>query len=191
LLSWSDRGHHLWLLWLTLAWAAFFLWSFVFAWHHQYTGRPVFRVKPTPGLWIAATLGGVAGGMILRGLIDPTLRAATPGDYPDSLNSWVAMTLFVLAFDQLFLCFAPMAFFARLWQHAVIAAVLTIAFGVSLVFLKVGRAGAHLDAVFVSELVIWRILAGGLSVLFYWRGGVWLNWWWVLLLQLRHLIDLM
>jgi hypothetical protein len=34
------------------------------------------------------------------------------------------------------------------------------------------------------------MMAGYLSVYFYLKGGVILTWWWVFLLQLRHLIDL-
>lgn len=189
-MSWPDRSHHLWLVWLTLAWATFFLWSFVFGWHSRYTGGRVFSLSREPKLWITATLCGLSGSLVLHLFIDPSLRTAAPKDYPESVSAWLAMTLFVLAFDQLFLCFAPIAFFGRLARNPRIAGTLTVLFGIFLVVLKLKSGVVRLPADFVAGLLAWRILAGGLSVYFYLRGGTWLTWWWILGLQLRHLIDL-
>src|SRR2546425_4163619 len=45
-----------------------------------------------------------------------------------------------------------------------------------------------LSWLFILELLLWRLAAGYLSVYFYLKGGVLLTLWWILLLQLRHLI---
>ena len=42
---------------------------------------------------------------------------------------------------------------------------------------------------FVMLLVV-RIVMGFLSVSFYVRGGVLLSWWWTLLIESRHLLNL-
>jgi hypothetical protein len=39
-------------------------------------------------------------------------------------------------------------------------------------------------------LLVFRIIAGFLSVYFFLRGGILLVWWWTLLLQSRHLFTL-
>ncbi len=188
--SWPNRAYQFWFVLLTLSWAAFILWSFVFAWHSKFTGQQVFRFTRQPVLWIIATLSGLGGASILHLMIDPVLRSVAPQEYPRTISSWTAMTLFLLAFDQLFLCFAPFAFFVRLIRSEKAAITLTVLFGAFLVYLKIQVWSAEFPLVFVLELYAWRILASGLSVYFYLRGGVPLAWWWVFLLQLRHLINL-
>jgi len=178
------------LMWLALAWAAFVLWSFVFAWHATYSDAQPFRIKRDPNLWITATLCGVAGSFVLHLVIDPTLRSATPEDYPATWAAWAAMSLFVIAFDQLFICFAPFAFFIRLTHNSKVAAILTVAFGAFLVWLKLRRMPERFPDMYVLELFGWRLLAGSVSVYFLIRGGVWLTLWWIALLQLRHMISL-
>jgi hypothetical protein len=139
---------------------------------------------------MAATFGGAGGALILHLLIDPTLRSVAAREYPSTVWSWVAMTLFLLAFDQLFVCFAPFAFFVRLSRNEKLATALTVLFGVFLLHLKIRSWSAQLPPVFILELFAWRILADGLSVYFYLNGGTPLTWWWALLLQLRHLFNL-
>jgi hypothetical protein len=187
---WSDRPYQLWFLSLTLAWASFILWSFVFAWRPQKAYRPILAVKARPALWSAATLAGLAGAVMLRQFIDSVLQPLVPGDYPDTHKAWLAMTLFTLAFDQLFLCFAPVAFFARLLQNQWVAAGLTVLFGVVLLGLKIKSLAPLVSPFFIAELFVWRTAAGFLTLYFYLKGGALLAWWWVLLLQLRHLIPL-
>src|SRR5207247_4066643 len=104
--------------------------------------------------------------------------------------AWRAMTLFNLAFDQLFLCFAPFAFFVRLLHNQKAAAGLTVLFGVMLLCLRIKSLAPLVSAFFIAELFVWRTAAGFLTVYFYLKGGAPLVWWWVLLLQLRHLIAL-
>jgi len=187
---WSDRPRPLWLLSLTLTWASFILWSFVFGWLPQTAHRPIPTVKARPALWSAATCAGLAGAVMLRLFIDSVLQPLVPGDYPDTYEAWLAMTLFTLAFDQLFLCFAPFAFFVRLSQNQRAAAGLTVLFGVALLCLRINSLASQVSPFFVAELFVWRTGAGFLALYFYLKGGALLVWWWVLLLQLRHMITL-
>ena len=187
---WSDPPHQLWFLSLTLAWASFILWSFVFGWRPQNAHRPILAIKARPVLWSAATLAGLAGAVMLRLFIDSVLQPLVPGDYPDTHEAWLAMTLFTLAFDQLFLCFAPFAFFVRLSQNQRVAAGLTVLFGVALLCLRIKSLAPLVSPFFIAELFVWRTAAGFLTLYFYLKGGALLAWWWVLLLQLRHLITL-
>jgi len=188
---WTDRPYQVWFLCFVLGWAAFMLWSFVFAWHQKYTGEEVLVAKIKPSIWGAATVAGLIGSSFLHFGIDSVLRPLVPEDYPATMRAWLAMTLFILAFDQLFLCFAPFAFFVRLVQTRNVALGLTVSFGVFLVYLKARSWQGQFSAPFIMALVAWRILASYLSVYFYLNGGVVLTWWWVFLLQLRHLVDLL
>jgi len=187
---WSDRPHQLWFLSLTLAWASFILWSFVFGWRTQNPYRPILAVKASSALWSAATLAGLAGAVVLRLFIDSVLQPLVPGDYPDTYEAWLAMTLFTLAFDQLFLCFAPFAFFVRLLKNQRAAAGLTVLFGVALLCLRIESLAPQVSPFFIAELFVWRTAAGFLTLHFYLKGGALLAWWWLLLLQFRHLITL-
>jgi len=188
LVLWTERPHQLWFLTLTLAWTTFILWSFVFGWSPKYARRPVVAVQPTFRSWSAATAAGLAGVLVLGSIIDPILRPLVPGDYPTNIESWLAFTCFALAFDQLFLCFAPFAFFLRLTRKPATAASLTVLFGVVLVYIKARTWSDQFSSLFVIELFAWRVAAGFLSVFFFFKGGVLLNAWWILLLQVRHLI---
>jgi hypothetical protein len=175
---------------LTLAWASFILWSFVLGWRPQNADRPIPALKARMELWVWATLAGLAGAMMLRLFIDPVLQPLMPGDYPDTLHAWLAMTLFALAFDQLFLCFAPFAFFIRLLQNPRAAARLTVLFGVALLCLRIHSLVPLVSPYFIAELLVWRTAVGCLTLYYYRKGGALLAWWWVLLLQLRHLATL-
>jgi hypothetical protein len=190
LVLWRDRSHPLWLLSLTLAWAAFILWSFVFAWRPHNPHRSILAVKARLALWSAATFAGLAGAVVLRLFIDSVLQPLVPGDYPGTYEEWLAMTLFLLAFDQLFLCFAPFAFFVRLSQNQRAAAGLTVCFGLALLGLRIRSLIPQLSPFFVAELCVWRAAVGFLTLYFYRNGGALLAWWWVLLMQLRHWITL-
>jgi hypothetical protein len=187
---WSGRSHPLWLLSLTLAWASFILWSFVLGWRPQDTHRPILALKSRWAMWRAATLAGLAGAVVLHLFIDSVLRPLVPGDYPSTLVAWLAMTLFTLAFDQLFLCFAPFAFFVRLLQNQRAATGLTVLFGLTLLCLRIKSLASQVSPFFIAELFVWRTAAGLLTLYFYLKGGALLAWWWVLLMQLRHLIAL-
>lgn len=175
---------------LTLAWASFFLWSFVFGWYSKYTCKPVFIAKTARRWWRAATLAGLLGAVVLMRFIDPVLRPLIPDDYPGSAAAWLAATLFILAFEQLFLCLAPFAFFLRLSQRPGIATGLTVLFGMFLLYLKMLGWAGQFSSFFILELFLWRLLTGFLSVSFFRKGGALLNLWWVFLMQIRHLVYL-
>src|SRR5581483_1412940 len=130
LAMWSERLHAVSFLWLMLLWAGFVLWAFVFAWQSEYGHRPVMGFKVQGRLWMAATLCGLAWAVMLHFLIDPQLRAVTPKEFPTDWKSWLAMSLFSVGFDPLFLCFAPFAFFARLSHRQEASVALTVLFGV-------------------------------------------------------------
>ena len=168
---------------------SFVLWAFVFAWHTEYIGRPVFNRRIAPRLWLAATIAGVLVATVLHVFLDPTFKVRTPADYPTSVEEWLAKTAFAVAFYPLFLTFAPLAWAARLSHRVWIAAVFTVLFGVFVMTIKMQSAPTPLPAPVFVELLALRLILGSCSVYFYLRGGVGLVWWWVLLLQLRHLLD--
>src|SRR5947207_3242222 len=174
---WSGRSHPLWLLSLTLAWASFILWSFVLGWRPQDTHRSMLALKPRWALWRAATLAGLAGAVVLHSFIDSVLRPLVPGDYPSTLLAWLAMTLFTLAFDQLFLCFAPFAFFVRLLQNRRAATCLTVLFGLALLCLRIKSLASQLSPFLIAELYVCQTVAGLLTLYFDLHGCAFLEFW--------------
>jgi hypothetical protein len=190
LATWSERIHSVLFLWLMLLWAVFILWAFVFAWQNEYARRPVLGLDFRPKLWVAATLCGLAWAVLLHFLTDPQLRVITPQEYPTDLNSWLAMSLFAIVFNPLFLCFAPFAFFVRLSRKVDVSVALTVLFGVLVLYLRLHYSPVLPPAWFVVALMVLRITTGFLSVYFYLKGGAMLVWWVALILQLRHLLDL-
>jgi hypothetical protein len=178
-----------WYLEMLLFLGCIVLWAFVFAWHTKYSGQPVFTVKIDLWPLVMATVSGiVAAVVLLRG--DPTLRARTPADYPVNVHQWVGMTLFSLAFTQLFLVFAPFAWLLRLFQRKETAWLMTVLFGLFVLGVKNRAPSMPMPPMLFLGLLIFRIIAGFLSVYFFLRGGVLLVWWWTLLLQSRHLFSL-
>jgi hypothetical protein len=190
LAMWSERTHSVLFLWLMLLWAVFVLWAFVFAWQWEYGHRPVLGLTFSPKLWAIATLCGVAWAALLYFLIDPQLRVITPKEFPTDGNSWLAMSLFAIGFDPLFLCFAPFAFFARLSRRPEVPVALTVLFGISVFWLRMHYSPVLPAPGFIALMMTMRLAAGFLSVWFYLRGGALLVWWVALILQLRHLLDL-
>jgi hypothetical protein len=166
------------------------LWSFVFAWHTQYTNGPVFTLKLELGPFITVTLAGIVVAMVFHLFLDPSLRPKIPEDYPVDLKQWLAMALFSLAFSQLFLVFAPFAWLVRLFQNRWVATWLTVLFGVVVLVIKTGSSPTPIPPPLFAALLAVRIVTGFLSVSFYLRGGVVLTWWWGLLLEARQLLDL-
>ena len=168
---------------------SFVLWAFVFAWHTEFTGQPVFHKGVEPRLWLTATVAGVLVATVLHVYLDPTFKLRTPADYPTSVGEWLAKTAFAVAFYPLFLTFAPFAWAVRLSHRVWIAAVFTVLFGVFVMSIKFQSAPTPLPTAAFVELVVLRLALGMGSVFFYLRGGAGLAWWWALLLQLRHLLD--
>lgn len=179
-----------WYLLVMLFVSAFVLWAFVFAWHTAYVHRPVFAVKFDAWSWMLATGAGlaVAGALLL--VLDPVFRQRTPGDYPASVAEWIGMTLFALAFGPLWLTFAPLAWAARLCQRVWPAAVFTVLFDVFVMIVKIQSAPTPIPSAVFLQLLALRLVLGAGSVYFYLRGGVGLVWWWLALVQLRHLPNL-
>ncbi len=191
LILWPARPAPLWLLAGVLVGTSLVLWAFVFGWHTEYTRRPVLvRALSHRDLGLA-TAWGVGGALLLSTLVDPALRPLTPEDYPASLKAWVAMTLFSLSLEPLFLCFAPFAFFMRLFPSPKAAAVLTVLWGLCVMYLKMDSSPVPLPAALVVELVVLRLGLAALSVYFYLRGGVWLVLYCGLWLHARHLVTLL
>ena len=100
------------------------------------------------------------------------------------------MTLFVAAFIQLFLCFAPMAFFLRLLQSPLYAATATVCLGILVTFFKLQGTPEPVPILTAAGIMGVRGVSMSLSVWFYWEGGILLALWWTLLLELRHLVVL-
>src|ERR1043166_6413456 len=136
MLLWEDRPFSAWYPEAIILSCGFVLWAFVFAWHTEYTHRPLFTLKINPTVFAAATVSGLIAGVALHWLLDPSLRTRNPQDYPVDFRHWVATTLFALAFTQLFLFYAPFAWVMRLFRNEKVATWLTVALGVLVLALK-------------------------------------------------------
>ncbi|HWF19076.1 MAG TPA: hypothetical protein VG754_07400 [Verrucomicrobiae bacterium] len=190
LATWTERGASASFLWAVLLWAMFVLWGFVFAWHFQYSQRPVFGLeKFDPKLWAVASLVAIAAALFVHFNLDPKLRLLTPGTYPTDWNSWVAMGLFALAFEPLFLYFAPFAFFIRLMRRQDAALAMTVVFGLFVLALRINASPAPASVWLLVELVCLRVLGGFAGLYLYIKGGALLVWWVVIILHLRFLLD--
>jgi magnesium-transporting ATPase (P-type) len=187
---WSNRPGPVWHLEATIFFGGIVLWGFVFAWHTPYSNRPVFNLKLESGPFVAATLAGIMVALVFHLFLDPSLRLRMPEDYPLDLKQWIAMTLFSLAFSQMYLVFAPFAWLIRLFRNRRVATGLTVLFGVIVLVIKTGASATPIPPPLLAALLTVRIVMAFLSVSFYLRGGVLLTWWWGLLLEARHLLDL-
>src|SRR5208282_2792196 len=78
---WLNRPAPIWYLEPMLFLCAIVLWGFVFAWHTQYTNRPVFVFKLEPGSFIAVTLVGIIAAVVFYLFLDPSLRPQIPEEY--------------------------------------------------------------------------------------------------------------
>ena len=166
------------------------LWGFVFAWHTQYTQRPVFTLKVGAFPFALATSAGLATALFWHFALDPWLRVKSPADYPATMEQWLAMTLFSLGLKQLFVVFSPFAWLIRLFGRKEPAFVLTVVFGLTVVIIRESRSPSSMLAEpFYLGLLALRGAALALAVYLYLRGGVFLVWWWELVLQSRHLLS--
>jgi len=187
---WASRVYPLWYLEAVLLLGGTVLWAFVFAWHTKYTGRPVFNWKLEPLPWAVATLCGLGAAVALHLAVDPSLRARNPEEYPSNLGQWFGMTLFSLAFTQLFLLFAPFAWLVRLVRKPEPAAIMTVIFGMFVLWIKNHSSKTPFPPSLMLAVLAVRLVVGWLSVYFFLRGGVFLVWWWDLLVQGRNLVEL-
>ena len=187
---WLNRSAPVWYLEGTIFLCGIVLWGFVFAWHTQYTHRPVFILKPEPGPFIAATVVAIIAAAVFDLLLDPSLRSKLPEEYPADLEHWFAFLLFTLAINQLFLLFAPFDWLMRLFKNRWLATNLTVLFGAMLLAIKTQSLPAQLPPLLFAALLTGKVVTGFLAVAFYLRGGVLLVWWWTFLFETRHLLNL-
>ena len=96
----------------------------------------------------------------------------------------------MLAFNQLFLIFAPFDWLMRLSKNRWVAASLTGLLGAALLAMKFHTLSASIAAPLLVVMLAARIVAGFFVVWLYLRGGVGLVCWWAFLLECRHLLDL-
>ena len=185
-----HQHYPVWYLEAVVLLGSIVLWGFVFAWHTQYTQRPVFTLKMTARPLAVATIAGLAAALLWHFALDPWLRLKVPEDYPATKEQWLAMTLFSLGLKQLFVVFAPFAWLIRLFRKKAPAFILTVVFGLVVILVRECRSPSPLVAEpFFLGLLALRGAAEALSVYLYLRGGVLLVWWWDLLLQSRHLLN--
>jgi hypothetical protein len=190
ILLWEKRPFSAWYPEAMIFSCGFVLWAFVFAWHTEYTRRPLFPIRIKPLVFGGATVVGIIAALGVHWLLDPALRARNPEEYPADLQHWVAQTLFALSFVQLFLLFAPFAWAMRLFRNEAVATWITVAFIVLVLGLKSNSSPTPLPASLILELVLLRIVSGFFSVRFYLRGGMLLAWWLAFLIEARHLLTL-
>ena len=187
---WVTRPNAIWLLESVIFLCGIILWGFVFAWHPVYVKKPIFRFKLEPRLFITVTLAGIGLAVIYGLYLDPSLRAKLPEEYPTDFNHWLAFLGFALAFNQLFITFAPCDWCMRLFKRTWVAISLTALFGVFVLLMNIQAREVQLSAPLMTALLVVRITLGGLAVWFYLRGGAVLSWWWTLVLESRHLFHL-
>ncbi len=188
---WTEKQQALPLLVTAIFICGIVMWSFVFAWHTPYTNRSIVFIKPGAKLFVGATFAGIGLSLGWKFWLDPALRPALPQDYPADFLHWLATVLFVLAFGQLFLTFAPFDWLMRLCRNERLAIVLTAAFATGI---AATRLQAHAEAiptnVFIGALAF-RFLGGLVATFLYLRGGIALAWWWALVIELRLLAELL
>ena len=189
LLLWSHRPGPVWYLEATIFICCLVLWGFVFAWHEPYTHRPVinFELELTPLL--VATLAGIGTAAAYHLWLDPPLRSKFPEEYPPDLRHWLAAVPFMLAFNQLFLIFAPFDWLMRLTRNRWVATGLTGLWLAVLLVLKLHSLAATMATPLLAMMLAGRVVTGFLVVWLYLRGGVLLVCWWALLLESRFLVD--
>lgn len=183
---WNSREDAVWFLVAVIGWAAFVMWAAVFAWHEKHAGREVFPKRVSPNLWLVALALGGVGAVISFHFGDPTLRQLAPTDFPRNPGQFAEHVLFNLAFEQLFLCFAPFAFAVRLLPGAKAAGAGVVLFGLLVLALKLQSVAAAITWEMALGLGFFRALSSAVTVWLYWQGGVWLVWLFALLLLCRH-----
>ena len=189
MMLWENQPFPIWYLEAAILFCGFVLWAFVFAWHTEYTHRPVFTLKIKPTVVAAATVAGIFIGLALHFWSDPLMRPVTPKDFPPDVKHWAATTVFNLAFMQLFLLFAPFDWAIRLFRNEKVALWITAAFGILVLLLRNNSLPAELSGWLLTALIISKIAGIFFGVWFYLRGGIFLVWWLDLLLESRHLLT--
>ncbi len=187
---WLHHPEPVWYLEGMIFLCGIVLWGFVFAWHTPYTGRPFFVFKIEPRLLVIVTLAGIVAAAANHQWLDPLLRSKFPEEYPANPKEWLAQLLFSLFLGQLFLLFAPFAWLMRLVQNRRVAAGLTVFFQLGVYGLKIHSLATPFPPLLLPVVLAGRVALGFLTVWFYLRGGVFVVWWWALMLQTGHLLSL-
>lgn len=182
---WSDRPNALWFMITLLILTSFVLWSFVFAWYPRRTGRPVLNLQLTHQDWLLTCLLGLSAAIILTLVVDPKLRPLNPADYPESFPAWTASLLFSATLSQLFLCYAPVALFLRLFGHPAVAILMTVLLGEFLLGLQLDAASFQVDLPFTVALFTLRAGLAWTAAFLFLRGGLLLGTTWCLILESR------
>lgn len=186
LAHWSSREDAVWFLLSVIGWATFVMWAAVFAWQEKHGHVAVFPKRVGPRLWLITVGLGLAGAAVSFHLGDPVLRALAPTDFPRNPGQWAEHLGFNLAFEQLFLCFAPFAFCVRLLPNAKAAGVGVVLLGLLVFALKLQSVAAALSGGMLLGLACFRALHSAVAVWLYCQGGAWLVWLFALLLLSRH-----
>mgnify|MGYP007046919195 CR=1 FL=1 len=187
---WQERSPPLFFFAGMLGWSAFAMWAFILAWHEKHTSDPPFarNVKPLDWAWVTA--GGGLASVCFYFWSDPVIRRLFPNELPISFPETSAFILFYLSFTQLFLVFAPVAFFARLGARRRVLITLVVGLNVIVLLIKLTSSAEQPSAALTVFLLVSRAVLSGISTTLYLRGGIWLVWWWALLLQLRLFIPI-
>ena len=187
---WTQREDAVWFLVAVVGWSAFVMWAAVFAWHERHGGHEVFPKGVSLKLWLTTLALGGVGAAISFHFGDPTLRQLAPTDFPRNPGQFAEHVLFNLAFEQLFLCFAPFAFCVRLLPNAKAAGGGVVLFGLLVFALKLQSVAVAITWEMAMGLVFFRALHSTVAVWLYWQGGAWLVWLFAFLLLSRHLFAL-
>ncbi|MBM3876684.1 MAG: hypothetical protein FJ386_08210 [Verrucomicrobia bacterium] len=187
---WFERPDALSFLLAVVFVCGFFLWNFVFGWHGQYSGRPVF-VKLEPKLWAAVTVAAIVVALAKLFFTDPVLRPLRPDDFPKDLPSLAASILFGIGLTSSLLVFAPFALFMRLTGREQWSAGGTILVGVFVAFVAAGSKQPPLPAHVLAGVLAGWAAGGAWGVWLYLRGGAGLVWWWLTVIQARHLAEVL
>jgi len=187
---WTKRQDSLIFLEMATFVCGAILWGFVFAWHTPYSNQPIFRFKIEPKLFLTATGLGLVTATLFYFVLDPSLRARFPEEYPSDLKHWFALVPFLLSLNLLFLVFAPFDWSLRLLRKPWLAILLTASFAASVTGMKLHSLAEPVSHGLAMSLVLTRFVGGLLAAWLYWRGGLVLVWWWTFLFELRHLLNL-
>ena len=169
---WQTRRLPIWYLELVLLTGTFFLWSFVFGWQGLYGGRDPMRPSKSVPLWALATAGALAVAGLHYFVLDPALRPFVPDEYPVSRGAWLAMAISTLTLTQLFVVFAPLAFFLRMSSRRWLAIALTLAFNLFVMLQRSALAPTPVPSPLLAGLIGIRLLGASILVYFYFKGGL-------------------
>ena len=143
-----------------------------------------------PRLFAVVTVAGIVVATGYHLFLDPSLRLKTPEEFPADAKQWLAIVLFSLAFNQLYLVFAPFCLaLSGCFKNRWVATCLTVLLSVIVMAIKIRATPATFPPSLFAALLAGRVVMGFLAVLVYLRGGVLLSWWWTLLIEARYLLD--